>query len=97
MIQWLPQYLQIHSFQDYQFQDEFIYLGALLIVLMIFRPQGIIPSRRRRREILLTEEGIGHREARAAPCGARPWERHCRPSYGKLSLDEPGYIGPETE
>ena len=57
-IQWLPQYLQIHSFQDYQFQDEFIYLGALLIVLMIFRPQGVVPSRRRRRELLLTEEGV---------------------------------------
>ena len=62
-IQWLPQYLQIHSFQDYQFQDEFIYLGALLIVLMIFRPQGVIPSRRRRREILLTEAGVGHPES----------------------------------
>ena len=59
VIQWLPQYLQVHSFQDYQYQDEFIYLGALLIVMMIFRPQGIIPSRRRRREILLTEEGAG--------------------------------------
>ena len=43
VIQWLPQYLQVHSFQDYQSQDEFIYLGALLILLMIFRPQGIIP------------------------------------------------------
>ena len=58
VIQWLPQYLQVHSFQDYQFQDEFIYLGALLILLMIFRPQGIIPSCRRRREILLTESGV---------------------------------------
>ena len=70
VIQWLPQYLQVRSFQDYQFQDEFIYLGALLILLMIFRPQGIIPSRRRRREILLTEEGIGHAETPGGPVRA---------------------------
>jgi branched-chain amino acid transport system permease protein len=97
LIQWLPQYLQVHSFQDYQFQDEFIYLGGLLILLMIFRPQGIIPSRRRRREILLTEEGVGHADAHA-PGG--PVSLSFRPQtsdYGKLSLDEPGYIGPETE
>ena len=97
VIQWLPQYLQVRSFKDYQFQDEFIYLGALLILLMIFRPQGIIPSRRRRREILLTEQGVGHRRVRAAPCSSRPWESTLPSSYGKLSLDEPGYIGPETE
>jgi branched-chain amino acid transport system permease protein len=92
IIQWLPQYLQIHSFRDYQLQDEFIYLGALLIIMMIFRPQGIIPSRRRRREIYLTEEGGG------APGTGVPAEEEGLPgSYGQLSLDEPGYIGSETE
>ncbi|MGA3351867.1 MAG: branched-chain amino acid ABC transporter permease [Acidimicrobiales bacterium] len=96
VIQWLPQYLQVRSFQDYQFQDEFIYLGALLILLMIFRPQGIIPSRRRRREILLTEEGVGHAESPGGPVRLTSMGEELPSDYGKLSLDEPGYIGPET-
>jgi branched-chain amino acid transport system permease protein len=96
-IQWLPQYLQIHSFQDYQFQDEFIYLGALLIVLMIFRPQGVVPSRRRRRELLLTEEGVSAPDLPGGPVRITSMGEKLPSSYGKLSLDEPGYIGPETE
>jgi branched-chain amino acid transport system permease protein len=96
-IQWLTQYLQIRSFPDYQSQDEFIYLGAALIVLMIFRPQGIIPSRRRLREILLLEEGVGHLESPGGPVRVRSLGEVLPASYGKLSLDEPGYIGPETE
>jgi branched-chain amino acid transport system permease protein len=96
-IQWLPQYLQLHSFQDYQFQDEFIYLGAMLILLMIFRPQGIIPSRRRRREILLTEEGIGHADSPGGPVRVTSMGEVLPSTYGRLSLDEPGYIGPGTE
>ncbi|MGD0874560.1 MAG: branched-chain amino acid ABC transporter permease [Acidimicrobiales bacterium] len=97
LIQWLPQYLQVHSFQDYQFQDEFIYLGALLVLMMIFRPQGIVPSRRRRREILLTEEGVGHSESPGGPVRSTSMGETLPSSYGRLSLDEPGYIGPETE
>ena len=89
LIQWLPQYLQVHSFQDYQFQDEFIYLGALLVLMMIFRPQGIIPSRRRRREILLTEEGVGHGDRRAVPCGARRWGRRFRPPTASCRWTSP--------
>jgi len=97
VIQWLPQYLQVHSFQDYQFQDEFIYLGALLIVMMIFRPQGIIPSRRRRREILLTEGGVGPPGTPGGPVQIVSGGEKLPSSYGGLSLDEPGYIGSETE
>jgi branched-chain amino acid transport system permease protein len=52
---WLPNYLR-----DYvPAQDRFIYFGALLIVMMIFRPQGLLPSRRRSRELQLSELGIG--------------------------------------
>jgi branched-chain amino acid transport system permease protein len=52
---WLPNYLR-----DYvPAQDRFIYFGALLIVMMIFRPQGLLPSRRRSRELRLSELGIG--------------------------------------
>jgi branched-chain amino acid transport system permease protein len=32
-------------------EDRFIYFGALLVVMMVFRPQGMIPSRRRQREL----------------------------------------------
>ncbi len=44
----------------YQSSDLYIYLGALLVVMMIFRPAGLVPSRRRRREIVLSEAGEGH-------------------------------------
>ena len=97
VIQWLPQYLQVHSFRTTSYQDEFIYLGALLIVMMIFRPQGIIPSRRRRREILLTEEGVGPPGTPGGPVQIVSAGEKLPSSYGKLSLDEPGYIGSETE
>ena len=33
-----------------------MYIGALLIIMMIFRPAGILPSKRRRREIASFEE-----------------------------------------
>jgi branched-chain amino acid transport system permease protein len=49
--------------------DIYIYVGALLIVMMIFRPQGIIPSRRRAREIGLAEHGVGGADALGAPQG----------------------------
>ncbi|MHB1088259.1 MAG: branched-chain amino acid ABC transporter permease [Acidimicrobiales bacterium] len=44
----------------YQSSDLYVYLGALLVVMMIFRPAGLVPSRRRRREIRLSEAGEGH-------------------------------------
>jgi branched-chain amino acid transport system permease protein len=50
--------------------DIYMYVGALLIIMMIFRPQGIVPSRRRAREIGLAEAGIGGADAMGAPVGA---------------------------
>ena len=44
----------------YQSSDLYIYLGALLVVMMIFRPAGLVPSRRRKREITMAEAGEGH-------------------------------------
>ena len=38
--------------------DLYMYLGALLVVMMIFRPAGLIPSRRRLREVLQVESGV---------------------------------------
>ncbi|MCL9762010.1 branched-chain amino acid ABC transporter permease [Frankia sp. AiPa1] len=53
--------------------DRYIYFGAVIVVMMIFRPQGLVPSRRRRREIELSEAGIGGADALGpAPTGARP-------------------------
>jgi branched-chain amino acid transport system permease protein len=63
---WLPNFLR-----DYVApQDRFIYFGALLVVMMIFRPQGVFPSRRRAREIGLAQAGAGGADAMAAPGGA---------------------------
>ncbi len=60
LIQTVSMYL-IHSPPaGYQPQDLYIYLGALLVVMMIFRPAGLIPSKRRKREITLAEQGEGH-------------------------------------
>ncbi len=44
----------------YQSSDLYIYLGALLVVMMIFRPAGLVPSKRRKREIKMAEAGEGH-------------------------------------
>ena len=63
VLQWLPQYLRNHPILGFQQQDLYIYLGALLVVMMIFRPAGIWPSHRRRRELALAEEGVGTADA----------------------------------
>jgi branched-chain amino acid transport system permease protein len=65
---WLPNLLR-----DYvPPTDRFIYFGALLIAMMIFRPQGLIPSRRRARELALSERGIGAADSLGAPPGGAP-------------------------
>jgi len=62
-LQWAPEYLRNHPILGFQQQDLYVYLGALLVVMMIFRPSGIWPSRRRRRELALAEEGVGTADA----------------------------------
>jgi branched-chain amino acid transport system permease protein len=63
LIQFVPQYLRIHPLFGFQPPDLYIYLGALLVLMMIYRPQGLIPSRRRAREIELAEHGVGSADA----------------------------------
>jgi branched-chain amino acid transport system permease protein len=46
--------------------DRYIWFGAVVIAMMIFRPQGVVPSRRRRREIQLSEHGVGHADSLGA-------------------------------
>lgn len=60
LIQTASMYLFHSPPAGYQPQDLYIYLGALLVVMMIFRPAGLLPSRRRRREINLAKAGEGH-------------------------------------
>ncbi len=55
IIQTIQAYLTHSPPAGYQAQDLYIYLGALLITMMIFRPAGLLPSRRRKREIALSE------------------------------------------
>ncbi len=64
-LQWLPWFVRVHptAIPGFEVTDLYVWLGALLIVMMIFRPQGMIPSRRRRREIGLAEHGIGAADA----------------------------------
>ncbi|MCZ7460977.1 branched-chain amino acid ABC transporter permease [Streptomyces sp. PKU-MA01144] len=62
---WLPEVLR--DFVDPA--DRYMYLGALLVVMMIYRPQGVWPSRRRQRELKLTQEGIGDADAMTEPAG----------------------------
>jgi branched-chain amino acid transport system permease protein len=69
VIEWFQWFLQVHPLFGYQPEDLYMYLGALLVVMMIFRPEGIIPSRRRKREIGLAEHGVGTADAMSEPVG----------------------------
>jgi branched-chain amino acid transport system permease protein len=62
-IGWILQYLTFHSFIDYNQADKYMYLGAILILTMIFRPQGMIPSKRRMREFKDAEADLGTADA----------------------------------
>ncbi len=55
IIQTISMFLLHSPPAGYQSSDLYIYLGALLVVMMIFRPAGLVPSRRRKREISLSE------------------------------------------
>jgi branched-chain amino acid transport system permease protein len=61
LIQTVTEFLFHSPPAGYQPSDLYIYLGALLVTMMIFRPSGLIPSKRRKREIKLSEaEHEGH-------------------------------------
>ncbi|MFB9389233.1 branched-chain amino acid ABC transporter permease [Streptomyces coeruleoprunus] len=67
LLVWLPEALK-----DYvDPADRYMYLGALLVIMMIYRPQGIWPSRRRQRELKMAEEGIGDADAMTEPAGGK--------------------------
>jgi branched-chain amino acid transport system permease protein len=57
VIQTVTSYLDNYQPWGYQINDLFMYIGALLIIMMIFRPAGLLPSKRRRREFAMAEGG----------------------------------------
>ncbi|MEU0396124.1 branched-chain amino acid ABC transporter permease [Streptomyces sp. NPDC006208] len=64
---WLPEALK----DVVEPSDRYMYLGALLVVMMIYRPQGLWPSRRRQRELKMAEEGLGDADAMTEPAGGK--------------------------
>ncbi len=57
VIQTATSYLDNYQPWGYQINDLYMYIGALLIIMMIFRPAGLLPSRRRAREFAAAEGG----------------------------------------
>ncbi|HEX2901839.1 MAG TPA: branched-chain amino acid ABC transporter permease [Jatrophihabitans sp.] len=59
---WLPDFLK----DQVPASDRYMWVGAILVVMMIFRPEGLIPARRRRAE-LSGLDAPASAEARAVP------------------------------
>ncbi len=62
MLTWLPEFLKFQVPQS----DKLMWIGAIIIVMMIFRPEGLIPARRRRIELSDLEQ-IPNAETAAVP------------------------------
>jgi ABC-type branched-subunit amino acid transport system permease subunit len=61
---WLPQFLKDQVPQD----DRQMWVGALVLAMMIFRPAGLLPAKRRKAE-LGGLEGESSAEVSAVPRG----------------------------
>jgi ABC-type branched-subunit amino acid transport system permease subunit len=64
MLTWLPEFLKFQVPQS----DKLMWIGAIIILMMIFRPEGLIPARRRRIELHDLEQ-IPSSEPMAVPLG----------------------------
>jgi branched-chain amino acid transport system permease protein len=53
LVAWIPE--RVRGLQDYRI----LMFGAVLVVLMIFRPEGLLPSRRRKAELAEGTGGMG--------------------------------------
>lgn len=60
LVQVVSTWMDHYTPYGFQAQDLYMYLGAILVVMMIFRPAGLIPARRRKREIAMSQAGEGH-------------------------------------
>jgi ABC-type branched-subunit amino acid transport system permease subunit len=67
VLTWLPDFLrdQVPS------EDRVMWIGAVLIIMMIFRPQGLIPAKRRRAELtgLVGHDTAVRQSLQAIPAG----------------------------
>lgn len=72
ILQFIPGYIRISGSKILPAQDIFIYVGFILVIMMIFRPQGLIPSRRRSRELGLVEEDAEPAVGALAAPGSAP-------------------------
>ena len=62
VLTWLPQFLK----QQVPLADSQMWIGALVLLMMIFRPQGLIPAKRRAAELGGLDEAPSS-EVRAVP------------------------------
>jgi ABC-type branched-subunit amino acid transport system permease subunit len=62
VLTWLPEFLK----DQVPVSDRPLWVGALVLLMMIFRPAGLIPARRRKAE-LSGLEGTSSAEVRAVP------------------------------
>jgi ABC-type branched-subunit amino acid transport system permease subunit len=53
-------------------QYQYLLYGVALVLMMLFRPEGLFPSQRRRRELHVAEELSPEAEAKALESGAAP-------------------------
>jgi ABC-type branched-subunit amino acid transport system permease subunit len=63
VLTWLPQFLKDQVPQD----DRQMWVGALVLAMMIFRPAGLLPARRRKAELEGMDEGADSAETFAVP------------------------------
>jgi branched-chain amino acid transport system permease protein len=53
LVAWIPE--RFRGLQEYRYMA----FGAALVILMIFRPEGLLPSRRRKAELAEGTGGMG--------------------------------------
>jgi branched-chain amino acid transport system permease protein len=70
VLTFLPAVLQEQNIVNQQ--DITMWTGAILVVMMIFRSQGLIPSRRRKRELRMAAAGIADADAMSEPVEGQP-------------------------
>jgi branched-chain amino acid transport system permease protein len=64
LVAWIPE--RVRGLQEYRI----LVFGAVLVVLMIFRPEGLLPSRRRKAELAEGTGGMGSMGAEVGGPGA---------------------------
>jgi ABC-type branched-subunit amino acid transport system permease subunit len=65
VLTWLPQFLK----SQVPLADRQMWIGAILVVMMIFRPAGLLPAKRRRAELEVYGEESEASEHAAVPTG----------------------------